>query len=173
MLPIVALSRWGATAALALSVLSDTACAGAPHVSYVSEDTRTVQTLAADDVAAAACTVWGLECSSTLDQRGAVVVTLVSAPATFQVADASSVASKVAVAGQATRRLCGPRLWAVARPNVLAHELGHVLGLSHHPDPRNVMHRVAGTEVEPAQVRRVHFSARLLALCPGHDPITH
>lgn len=75
------------------------------------------------------------------------------------------------LAGLATDRVCEPRVWATGRPNVLAHELGHVLGLNHNDDPDNVMHPVPGELTTETQMTRVHRHAHNLAACVGHDPI--
>jgi hypothetical protein len=142
-------------------------------------DTRhpeAVATAAPLDLVLDACAVWELDCEDTLDQAGAVVITLTDNRGRVVGAPESS----HGIGGQATDDLCSPRVWARDDAITIAHELGHVLGLEHvgreGSDARNVMTpRVSADsdETTERQRRRVHRRARALALCPGHRPIIH
>lgn len=152
--------------AVVMTVTLAAGCAVAPEVAIVAVDTRADTAVPAVETIAAACAVWRMRCTTTLDEIGAVVVVLAE--------DDGHVvgAPKRTLGGQATWRPCRSRLWSVARPMVLAHELGHTLGLHHHDDPANVMYEiVGGDQVTEAQVRRAHAHAHALGLCPGSDPI--
>lgn len=119
-----------------------------------------------EDIVQQACDVWGLTCTTTEDEVGAIVVLLTDRPGNVEGTDTW-------LGGLATRRACIPRVWSTDSPYVLAHELGHVLGLDHVSHPANVMHQTAGRQVTDLQTERVRRHAQLLAACVGHDPIAN
>lgn len=136
-------------------------CGSIRDVSLVVIDARSD---ASEDIVQDACAVWDLTCVSTLEEVGAVMVILSDRPGLIEGSD-------VELGGLATVRACKPRVWSMDSHLVLAHELGHVLGLRHVADPNNVMHLSPGTETTPDQTERVHRHAYRLAACVGRESI--
>lgn len=64
---------------------------------------------------------------------------------------------------------CSPIAWAPDKPYLLAHEVGHTLGLEHVDDPLNVMwaHHPVGYELDDEQVDTMRkFAWYLQHKCP-------
>ncbi|MFO0633014.1 MAG: matrixin family metalloprotease [Nannocystaceae bacterium] len=62
---------------------------------------------------------------------------------------------------------CSPIAWAPDASYVLAHEVGHTLGLEHSSDPANLMYPAPGYELDDEQVDTLRLGAwRLLHECP-------
>jgi hypothetical protein len=46
--------------------------------------------------------------------------------------------------GTPSEQVCTPVIRTMEDPHIIAHELGHVLGLGHHPNPKNLMYGKKG-----------------------------
>lgn len=81
----------------------------------------------------------------------------------------SAVAEGGDYAGEATdRNGCDRTVWSEPRGVILAHELGHALGLDHDDDPANLMHRYVGRdtiELTPDQEHDLEHELWLLNTC--------
>lgn len=67
------------------------------------------------------------------------------------------------------RRGCRRAVESPREPVMLAHEVGHALGLEHDPDPANLMHAFVGrdtTELTDEQRDAIADEAERLARCP-------
>lgn len=65
---------------------------------------------------------------------------------------------------------CRRSAWAEARPGIVAHELGHTLGLAHDSRPRNLMRPRIGrgdVELTAGQRRRMSVDVAVLNACAG------
>lgn len=107
-----------------------------------------------------ACAILAVECVKSAEQEGAVSVILTDRGAADP--DGSDW-----LAGKAFRRACRPVLWASDDVYVIAHELGHVLGLDHVSDPDRLMAPIPGTEVTAQELDIVERHADRLASCMG------
>lgn len=101
----------------------------------------------------AACALLHTRCKPARVEWGAVTVSILPAPG-------------AGIGGRALKpRGCLRYAWSDPHPKILAHELGHLLGLRHVKDPARLMHHVPGQLLSRAELRRMRTAAGVLAAC--------
>jgi hypothetical protein len=137
-------------------------CADLPQLAVVPLDTRDKPEFA--DVQEA-CSLWELDCYATQDRVGAITL-LLTDRAAAPILDSTEAIGGLEPHDDAG---CMQLTWACCNYRVIAHEMGHALGLRHVPDPQNIMHHASGHTVEAWQVEVVHRHAKRRRGCTGSN----
>lgn len=138
----------------AFLTLALSGCASA-HLDVVLYDTRAKpeggQALVDD-----ACAYLDLSCDVVDERYGAVLVVLV---------DRGKHGTDIV--GQAVDKFgCRRTVVSVDSPRIIAHEIGHSLGLKHVDDPARLMHKIdPGEDVTEHELHKVRRAAGYLDMC--------
>lgn len=112
------------------------------------------------DAVMEACELLEVACETTDKEYGSVTVNLVELDFHPPGQD------HILIGGRTDDEICQPSLLVdPTRPERIAHELGHIFELHHVDDKRNLMHIVAGDELNYDQLYTVQSKIDLLLAC--------
>lgn len=112
------------------------------------------------DAVMEACELLEVACDATHKEYGSVTVNLVELDFHPPGQD------RILIGGRDDDSICSPSLFVdPTRSERVAHELGHIFELEHVDDERNLMHIVAGDELNYDQLYTVQSKIDLLLAC--------